>query len=634
MKRLISSQLGAVMVMSAFFAIFLVAVLYHVVGVGGAALEQQIMQDCADATVFSAATANARGMNIIVLLNLLMVAAMTVLVALRLIEALLTIAVAIFTVLCVIPYTSYIGCPVEPGLEVAKEEISAITDVVDEIIGPLLEGLTSAADAVNQVIPYLAEAEGIYVSAQDVYNPSEIGFVWPVFDELPTMEGEFKTICERAGVRVGELIFYFLPMSGEAKAKMSELVGTLVSTFSDYFCGGDDTEGGGGSEDSGEGSSTKSFGDKKITKTYPAGDEDDRTCAPSTEAKETCDTCPSGDGNCENNGDMESATCDCGTNAACHGCSTKGCDYCWGIREQIENGLWTIRQDRWKEYWEEDAQTGVGSWYFKAWIEQDRRWLKQQDGNPCRNAAVMGDCNAGSSFTPRDTEVLQEGDDPPSHPKAVCIFDKAEANFTDSSGTRTREMMRTSYLYMHSCEQSVTEEIVTNGKPVEDNGEKYPRELDPEAYPSTSKMRSVVIGGGGSSKRMKGVNLAAKEKKDGAWGQRFSVAAAEYYSPNNDMWHLNWTARLIRFRMSYDDADGEQSGGGDSGDGASGNAGGSGDGFLDCGTTEFGECGKIQGIMGSSGEDFAGNLESEEGLSELGSSSEGGGFDVENLIAH
>ena len=49
------NQSGAIMVMATFVAIFMVAVVYHVAGVGGAVLEQQVMQDAADATTFSAA---------------------------------------------------------------------------------------------------------------------------------------------------------------------------------------------------------------------------------------------------------------------------------------------------------------------------------------------------------------------------------------------------------------------------------------------------------------------------------------------------------------------------------------------------------------------------------------------------
>ena len=623
MRSLLSNKSGAVMVMSAFFSIFLVAILYHVIGVGGAALEQQILQDAADAAVFSAATVNARGMNILVMINLLMVAALAVLVTLRLIEALLTIAVGVFTALCVIPYTSYIGCPVAPNLNTARAEIAEITDIVDEVIGPLLEGLTSAADAVNEVVPYLAEAEGIYISLQDEYKPTEGGFVWPIFEELPTMEGEFKTLCERAGVRVGELIFLALPMKGKAKDTMCDLIGGLVSTFSNYFCGGDDDSGGGSSSASSESSGrdsgekkTKSFGSKDLNQSYPAVDHDE--CAPHDPEKKSCDTCPSGDGDCEHNGDIASATCDCAGNESCVDCSRKGCDYCWGNIAEIANGLWTIRRDRWKEYWKWDKETGTGTWRFKEWVEEDRRWLRQEDGNPCKDSTVIGDCNDGSSVSLREQQNLEAGDDPPEAPPAICTVEEEVDRGGDSKRRALREVERVSYLYLHSCEIPITEEIVTSGQPVEDNGKKYPRELDPETYPTDSKMRSILIGGGKSSKRMKGANLAAKKPEDGAFGQRFSVAAAEYYSPNDDMWHLNWTARLIRFRLSYDES--ESGEGGDSGGGASGDFGG---GSFDTGCMQGffdGECDQINSKLGS-------GIGSSFDLGELGG-------DIEDLIAH
>ncbi len=103
MKKLTNNNAGAVMVMALFVAMGLVGLVYHVSGIGQATLEQQIMQDAADATAFSAATVNARGMNILALLNLIMVACLTILIALRLVQALIIIATATLAVCCAIP---------------------------------------------------------------------------------------------------------------------------------------------------------------------------------------------------------------------------------------------------------------------------------------------------------------------------------------------------------------------------------------------------------------------------------------------------------------------------------------------------------------------------------------------------
>ena len=93
---------GAVMVMATFFALFLVGLVYHVAGVGHAPLEQQIMQYAADSVAFSAATAKARGMIVIALLNLVMAAVLAVLVAIRVLVAVLAVATAAVGVLCIV----------------------------------------------------------------------------------------------------------------------------------------------------------------------------------------------------------------------------------------------------------------------------------------------------------------------------------------------------------------------------------------------------------------------------------------------------------------------------------------------------------------------------------------------------
>src|SRR5664280_917773 len=77
---------GAIMLIAAFFAIFGVAILYYMIGMGQAVLFRERMQDAADATALSAAIANARGMNFIVLINIVMAALLAILVTIKLVE--------------------------------------------------------------------------------------------------------------------------------------------------------------------------------------------------------------------------------------------------------------------------------------------------------------------------------------------------------------------------------------------------------------------------------------------------------------------------------------------------------------------------------------------------------------------
>jgi hypothetical protein len=63
---------GAVMVMGLLFACFLAGALWYVIGIGDVILFRDRMQEAADAAAFSAAVVHARGMNFIVICNLLL----------------------------------------------------------------------------------------------------------------------------------------------------------------------------------------------------------------------------------------------------------------------------------------------------------------------------------------------------------------------------------------------------------------------------------------------------------------------------------------------------------------------------------------------------------------------------------
>ena len=83
------------MLIGLLMAVFLVGILYHVVGIGDAVLHRERMQDAADAAAFSGAVLHARGMNLVVLINIIMAALLAILVALKLLQSLLHIAIAL-----------------------------------------------------------------------------------------------------------------------------------------------------------------------------------------------------------------------------------------------------------------------------------------------------------------------------------------------------------------------------------------------------------------------------------------------------------------------------------------------------------------------------------------------------------
>src|SRR5580693_9107888 len=100
---------GAILVIAVFMAVFLVGCLWYLVGVGDAAIYREKMADGGDATAFASAVYHARGMNIIAMLNLIMAAALAVLIAFKVAFLLATTIAVIAAILC--PFTAW-TCPV------------------------------------------------------------------------------------------------------------------------------------------------------------------------------------------------------------------------------------------------------------------------------------------------------------------------------------------------------------------------------------------------------------------------------------------------------------------------------------------------------------------------------------------
>lgn len=71
-RNLLADDSGATMVMGVFMAMMVVGMIYYVWGLGGTIIHRERMQDAADAAAFGASVFQARGMNIIAMLNVLM----------------------------------------------------------------------------------------------------------------------------------------------------------------------------------------------------------------------------------------------------------------------------------------------------------------------------------------------------------------------------------------------------------------------------------------------------------------------------------------------------------------------------------------------------------------------------------
>src|SRR5688500_6267245 len=95
---------GAILVLGIMVGAFLVGALFYLVGVGHAVIWREAVQAAADATAYEATAWNARGMNVVVAINIFMAIVMGILIAWRLALLFVTILVAVSAIACAISF--------------------------------------------------------------------------------------------------------------------------------------------------------------------------------------------------------------------------------------------------------------------------------------------------------------------------------------------------------------------------------------------------------------------------------------------------------------------------------------------------------------------------------------------------
>lgn len=257
-------QRGAIMVVGVFMAILLAGAIFYIIGTGEAIIYRQRVQDGADAIAFTSAAIHAKGMNIIVLLNLIMAALVTILVAMKTIQLLNNIALPIAKVACIVP-GGQVACVYIPfGLKIKIVLAKAIPTYQNVFLRPALFALASAQTGIAIGTPWasLVKARQVgdhykpLVDNSFVVSPSMVPFI-PDGKKLglPVKYEDYDKLCQKAGENI-MAVFGFLP---KPLAKGLQTFGGMVtSSFSGYFCG-----------DLGKGAG----GYKQMTDLLPSADE-------------------------------------------------------------------------------------------------------------------------------------------------------------------------------------------------------------------------------------------------------------------------------------------------------------------------------------------------------------------------
>ena len=218
---------GAIMVIGLFMFTFLIGACWYVFGIGNAISYRENLQNAADSTAFAAAVYNARGMNILVMVNLVMAAVMAVLVAAKAAQVLL---LGINLITCALSET-LVAIPICAATTEAEPEME---EFVDETVAPPVSAtekvLHYTEGALAVVWPWLSEGKSTAASLD--YQPGVLFGTTMATAQIPlglSNAGDFSSLITN-GLDSGFSGRYGLPVENDS---LNDLCSMAASTVFD-----------------------------------------------------------------------------------------------------------------------------------------------------------------------------------------------------------------------------------------------------------------------------------------------------------------------------------------------------------------------------------------------------------------
>ena len=149
-----SDTRGAVLVMGIVMGALLVGALWHIASVGDAIIWRERIQDAADANAFENAVWHARGMNVLAAINIVMSMVLAVLVVWRIALFMVTVAMLVSGVFCVLSLGA--ECPVTAALVQIQAQMLSKDNNVATAVVRVLGAARALETVVATVTPVLA----------------------------------------------------------------------------------------------------------------------------------------------------------------------------------------------------------------------------------------------------------------------------------------------------------------------------------------------------------------------------------------------------------------------------------------------------------------------------------------------
>jgi len=208
MSSMLSDQRGAILVPAIAMGALLVGALYYVASVGDAIVFRTQLQDAADTTAFTGAVWHARGMNMLVVLNVIMSIALGVFALIRIVEVIVLILALIpplFPVFSQVFRTlvTNVERPVFTGVNTALEVTSALQSGVSSLVPWVgfgaAKGTPTAADTIwpmsMSMLPPIPTPPALQRKMPGNFGKNRLPEKGP--GALPVQQDEFGTLCSK-----------------------------------------------------------------------------------------------------------------------------------------------------------------------------------------------------------------------------------------------------------------------------------------------------------------------------------------------------------------------------------------------------------------------------------------------------
>lgn len=241
LRRLARDEDGAIMVMGIFMCSCLVGALWYLAGIGDAILLRERAQEAADTMAFSDAALHARGMNLIVLVNLVMACILGVRVALKIARAVCLIAGAVFGSLGFLwPPLFALAAPCMAAAQALELVIASSREPINQS----LQTLSLTQDGISALTPGAARA-GARLMVGDRYAPAitRVGVAhFGSETSLPIASGSQDKLCKEAGHAAGFISSWAIGRAGlgtihsDGSTWLGNKFAWVASTSPQYFC--------------------------------------------------------------------------------------------------------------------------------------------------------------------------------------------------------------------------------------------------------------------------------------------------------------------------------------------------------------------------------------------------------------